>query len=53
MQFLNQKLTENAVASQTIFIPYAQHGFDYNFHGFGSQIVKPALIEFLHNNTKH
>ena len=53
MQFLNQKLTKNAVASQMIFIPYAQHGFDYNFHGFGSQIVKPALIEFLHNNTKH
>lgn len=53
MQFLNQKLTENAVAHQTIFISYAQHGFDYNFHGFGSQIVKPALIEFLHNSTKH
>ncbi len=52
MQILDERLNENKIAHQTIFIPYAQHGFDYNFHGFGSQTVKPAMIEFLSENTK-
>ena len=52
MQFLAQKLKANNVPHKTIFIPYAQHGFDYNFHGFGSQITKPVMLDFLHENTK-
>ena len=51
MQFLDAKLNENDIAHKTIFIPYAQHGFDYNFHGFGSQIVKPVMLKFLRENT--
>lgn len=51
MNFLAEKLTESNVPRQTIFIPYAQHGFDYNFNGFGSQIVQPVILEFLRENT--
>lgn len=52
MQFADEKLNENRIAHKTIFIPYAQHGFDYNFHGFGSQMTKPVMLEFLRENTK-
>ncbi len=52
MQILDEKLNEAQVAHRTILIPYAQHGFDFNFHGFGSQIVKPAMLKFLRENTK-
>lgn len=51
-QFADQKLNKAGIAHKTIFIPYAQHGFDYNFHGFGSQITKPLMLEFLRENTK-
>ncbi len=52
MQFLDAKLNENNIAHQTIFIPYAQHGFDYNFNGWGAQITKPVMLDFLRENTK-
>lgn len=52
MEFLDAKLNENNIAHKTIFIPYAQHGFDYNFYGFGSQITKPVMLDFLTENTK-
>ncbi len=52
MQFADQKLNEAGIAHKTVFIPYAQHGFDYNFHGFGSQITKPLMLDFLQENTK-
>lgn len=52
MFFADRKLTENNVVHQTVFIPYAQHGFDYNIHGIGSQIVKPIILDFLKANTK-
>ncbi len=51
MAFLDEKLNEANVPHETIFIPYAQHGFDYNFNGFGSQIVQPAILDFLSANT--
>ncbi len=44
---LDRNLSANGVHHETIFLPYAQHGFDYNFHGWGSQIVKARLIRFL------
>lgn len=50
-QFLADKLKENSIPHKTIFIPYAQHGFDYNFYGFGSQITKPLMLAFLIANT--
>ena len=52
MQFADEKLTAQNIAHKTIFIPYAQHGFDYNIHGIGSQIIKPAMLDFLRENTK-
>ncbi|CAN5385066.1 hypothetical protein BH10ACI1_BH10ACI1_31200 [soil metagenome] len=51
MQFADEKLNKQNIPHKTIFIPYAQHGFDYNFHGFGSQIIKPAILDFLRQNT--
>lgn len=52
MNFLAAKLKENGVVNQEIFIPYAQHGFDYNFNGWGAQLVKPTILEFLRETTK-
>lgn len=51
MQFLAEKLEKADVSHQTLLIPYAQHGFDYNFNGFGAQITKSAMLEFLRENT--
>jgi acetyl esterase/lipase len=47
MPRLVEALRQADVAHQTLLIPYAQHGFDYNFHGWGSQIVKPVLLRFF------
>ena len=47
LDILAEKLKQNNVAHDTIVIPYAQHGFDYNFNGWGSQIVKSRLLDFL------
>lgn len=52
MDFLDAKLNESGVAHKLIYIPYAQHGFDYNFDGWGAQLIKPQLLEFLRDNTK-
>ena len=35
-----------------LIIPYAQHGFDYNFDGWGSQITRVALLEHLNKHLK-
>lgn len=52
MYFLADKLNANRVPHRVIFIPYAQHGFDYNFKGWGAQVVKPQILEFLREHTK-
>jgi acetyl esterase/lipase len=52
MTFLADKLTSAKVPHQTLLIPYAQHGFDYNFNGFGAQVVQPEILNFLRDNTK-
>jgi len=52
MTRLAEKLKEAGVPHKTLFIAYAQHGFDYNFNGFGSQISQAAILEFLHENTQ-
>lgn len=51
--FLDAKLNVAGVPHETIFLPYAQHGFDYNFNGFGSQIVQPAILDFLSENSQN
>ena len=52
MDRLADKLKEANVSHEIILIPYAQHGFDYNFNGWGAQIVKPVMLEFLNENLK-
>ena len=52
LNFLAEKLKQNNVAHETLVIPYAQHGFDYNFNGWASQIAKPLILDFLVKNTK-
>ena len=52
MTRLAEKLKTAEVSHKTLFIAYAQHGFDYNFNGFGSQISQAAILEFLHENTQ-
>ncbi len=47
LDILAAKLKASNVPHETLLIPYAQHGFDYNFHGWGSQIAKPLIIDFL------
>ena len=49
---LAQRLAESKVPHKTVQIAAAQHGFDYNFNGFGAQIVQPVLLEFLDENLK-
>ena len=52
MHRLADKLTVFGVAHRTLLIPYAQHGFDYNFNGWGAQISKSVMLDFLRENTK-
>ena len=52
MNLLADKLKEAGVPHKTLFIPYAQHGFDYNFNGWASQISERAILNFLRENTK-
>ncbi len=53
MNRLSGKLNELNIANETLDIPYAQHGFDYNFNGWGSQITKTVILNFLNNNVKN
>lgn len=51
LSFLAEKLKQNRVPHETLLIPYAQHGFDYNLHGWGSQITKSVMLDFLSAHT--
>lgn len=46
-ELLVERLQSANVPHQAVFIPYAQHGFDYHFSGWGSQIAQPVLLRFL------
>ena len=52
MRLLSQGLHAAGVPHRTVLIPYAQHGFDYNLNGWGSQIVQPIMLEFLETHLK-
>jgi len=47
MTLLAERLSQRRVPHRALFIPYAQHGFDYNFDGWGSQLTRPLLLNFL------
>ena len=44
---LAQRLRAEGVPHEAVVLPYAQHGFDYPWNGWGAQIVRPALLRFL------
>jgi acetyl esterase/lipase len=52
MNLLADELSKANLPHKTLFIPYAQHGFDYNFNGWGAQISETAILDFLRENTK-
>lgn len=37
---------------EALFIPYGQHGFDYNFNGWGAQITQPVLLNHLNKHLR-
>jgi acetyl esterase/lipase len=47
MTLLAEKLSQHHVAHRALLIPYAQHAYDYNFDGWGSQLTRPLLLGFL------
>jgi len=51
LYFLDERLKQENVPHKIIYLSYAQHGFDYNFNGWGAQIVKPVMLDFLRENT--
>ena len=52
MTRLAEKLKAADVPHKALFIPYAQHGFDYNSSGWGAQIARPVILDFLLENTR-
>jgi len=52
MDLFAEKLKEANVSHKTVYLSYAQHGFDYNFNGWGAQVVEPILLDFLRENTE-
>lgn len=53
MQRLAGRLAAAGVVHRTLLLPYAQHGFDYNFNGWGSQVVQPVILQFLRENLSN
>jgi acetyl esterase/lipase len=47
MTLLTERLSQHAVPHRALLIPYAQHAFDYNFDGWGSQLTRSLLLQFL------
>jgi acetyl esterase/lipase len=47
MDLLAARLEAAGVPYDCVRLAYAQHGFDYNFDGWGSQIAQPLVAAFL------
>ncbi|HEY0404733.1 MAG TPA: alpha/beta hydrolase [Pyrinomonadaceae bacterium] len=41
------KLAAAGVPTTYVYLPWANHGFDYNFNGWGSQITQAEIDKFL------
>ncbi len=52
MDLLAEKLQAANVSHKVLFVSYAQHGFDYNFNGWGAQVTKFVTLDFLRENTE-
>ena len=44
---LVSRLQASNAPHHVIYLPYAQHAFDYNFNGWGSQLARQSLLDFL------
>ncbi|HEY4392958.1 MAG TPA: alpha/beta hydrolase [Polyangia bacterium] len=53
MESLGAVLTASGVAHDTLFIPYAQHAFDFVPGSFSSQILEATLRKFLAAGANH
>lgn len=49
---LTDRLHAAGVRYETLFIPYAQHGFDFVFGGLSEQILETVLLRFLEDRPK-
>ncbi|CAA9305368.1 MAG: hypothetical protein AVDCRST_MAG77-6044 [uncultured Chloroflexi bacterium] len=49
---LASRLQVAGVPHETVLVPYAQHGFDYVFDGWGGQIVQATVARFLEAHVK-
>ena len=49
---LTAQLSTKGVMHQTVYFPYATHGFDYNFNGWGAQVVQKRLLQFLQTHLQ-
>jgi acetyl esterase/lipase len=47
MGLLAARLRSNGVPCETLFIPYAQHAFDFVVGGFSDQILEAEMLKFL------
>lgn len=52
MDLLGAQLDAAGVPNRRVLVGYAQHGFDYNFNGWGAQTVRPVLLDFLRAHTQ-
>ena len=51
MGLLAARLRSIGVPCETLFIPYAQHAFDFAMGGFSDQILQAAVLKFLAERT--
>jgi len=51
-ELLADRLRELNVPCETLFIPFAQHGFDFIFGGFSEQIAEQVVLRFLADRPK-
>lgn len=51
-ELMADKLHDAGVRYETLYIPYAQHSFDFVFGGFSEQIVEQVLLRFLTDRPK-
>jgi acetyl esterase/lipase len=47
-----QRVSDERQRHQALLLPYAQHGFDYNFNGWGAQVTKAVLLQHLNTYVK-
>lgn len=48
--FLRDALQNAGVPNRLVILPWADHGFDFFYDGWGSQIVQPIMRDFLATN---